>query len=395
MSDERPFLLDVSRLIWRTWSGRLHTGIDRVCAAYLDEFADRSLAVVQRGRFRVVLDAKFSDQLFALLRDPRHFRTMVSLLLARSIIVGQSRNIRDKLYLNIGHTGLDSADLEGWIYDKQLRPFFLVHDIIPITHPEYCRAGEFERHVKRIRLVLRCAKGVIANSQATLDALSGFATTENMPMPPAIVALLGTPKHDIESADLPIKSPYFLTIGTIEARKNHLLLLHVWERLIRKMGDQTPLLAIVGQRGWEADDVFAMLDRAGILKRHVIELGRCDDQMMRSLLHNARALLMPSHVEGFGIPVIEALEQGTPVIASNLPVYREIAADIPTYIDPMDGQGWETAVLDFTGESPERQRQLDAMTDYEPPSWEAHFEKVELFLSVPCAIALKEHAVAN
>src|SRR3954468_227635 len=68
--DKPPILLDVSRLIWRRWRGRLPTGIDRVCLAYLRHFGPRAQAVVQHDGFRRILDPKASQQLFALLENP-------------------------------------------------------------------------------------------------------------------------------------------------------------------------------------------------------------------------------------------------------------------------------------------------------------------------------------
>ena len=67
MPRQRPFLIDVSRLIWRAWSLRLPTGIDRVCLAYLAHYGARSHAVIQKQSLRIVLNAKASDALFQLL----------------------------------------------------------------------------------------------------------------------------------------------------------------------------------------------------------------------------------------------------------------------------------------------------------------------------------------
>jgi glycosyltransferase involved in cell wall biosynthesis len=173
---------------------------------------------------------------------------------------------------------------------------------------------------------------------------------------------------------------YFLTIGTIEARKNHMLLLRIWERLVAQMGSETPKLIIIGQRGWKADEVFALLDQSSELAGHVRELGRCDDATMLATLEGARALLMPSFVEGFGIPVIEALQCGTPVIASDLAVYREIAGGIPLYIDAQNEQRWEEAICDFLSDCPERIRQLTEMRHFQTPSWENHFALLEDWL---------------
>ncbi|MEY4472759.1 MAG: hypothetical protein RL671_1063, partial [Pseudomonadota bacterium] len=167
----------------------------------------------------------------------------------------------------------------------------------------------------------------------------------------------------------------------IEGRKNHLLLLHVWERLIKDLGPAAPKLVLIGQRGWEADEVFALLDRSPRLKGYVRELGRCDDATMFGWLDQARALLMPSFIEGFGIPVIEALQRGVPVIASDQPVFREIAGAIPLYLDPVDGHGWEAAIRAYCGDAPDRERQLAAMPSFRTPTWADHFAKVDGWLA--------------
>lgn len=380
--DDRPLLLDVSRMVWRVWSSRLPTGIDRVCLAYLERFADRALAVVQRGEFRMVLSATQSDALFALLREGgRGFRPRLVALLGQAILRRERVAMAGKLYLNIGHTGLDAPGLPAWLARRRLRPVFLIHDLIPITHPEFCRDGEDLRHKARMRHALSSAHGIIANSRATLDALTAFAASDGLSMPESMVAWLGADEQ-VDPVPLPPPArPSFVTIGTIEARKNHLLLLHIWERLAARMGPNTPELILVGQRGWEADDVFALLDRSPRLKGHVRELGRCDDATMLATIDQARAVLLPSFIEGFGIPLVEALQRGTPVIASDLPVFHEIAGEIPLYLDPLDGQRWETVICDFLTDSSERQRQLAAIPDFRPHSWEDHFNRVEVWLS--------------
>jgi glycosyltransferase involved in cell wall biosynthesis len=378
----RNLLFDVTRLVWRVWAGRLPTGIDRVCLAYLNHYGPRALAVVQRGETRLVLSERRSDELFALLRQGGPgFRTRLAALLAGAgLSRGPRHSTRDWLYLNIGHTGLDSPGLGAWLAAKHWRPVYLVHDLIPISHPEFCRPGESRKHRQRMRLVLDSAKGVIANSAATRDALANFARQAERTTPPCEVAWLGVEEQVPVNRVPPPKRPYFVTIGTIEGRKNHLMLLHLWERLVSQMGSAAPQLVLIGQRGWEADEVFALLDRSRRLRGHVSELGRCDDVTMHAWLDGARALLMPSFIEGFGIPVIEALQRGVPVIASDLDVFREIAGDIPHYLDPLDGPGWEAAVNSYSGECPDRARQLAAMPGFEAPSWKGHFAKVDAWL---------------
>ncbi len=137
---------------------------------------------------------------------------------------------------------------------------------------------------------------------------------------------------------------------------------------------------MIGQRGWEAEHAHALLDRSELLRRHVRELNDCGDAEMARYIAGAKALLMPSFAEGFGLPVVEALQLGTPVIASDLPVFREIAGDIPLYLDPTDGAGWEQAIVGFLGRSTERDRQLAAMRGFRAPDWPGHFAAVEPWL---------------
>jgi len=140
------------------------------------------------------------------------------------------------------------------------------------------------------------------------------------------------------------------------------------------------MLLLIGQRGWEISEVAQILDQDHSLEGHVVELGRCSDSQMVGLIGGARALLMPSFAEGFGIPVIEALQYGTPVIASDLGVFREVAGDIPVYLRPDDLTAWTEAILTYSDVSEDRQRQLALIANYVAPNWDDHFRQVEIWL---------------
>lgn len=379
---DTPFLLDVSRLIWRQWTRRLPTGIDRVCLAYLDHFRSRSRAVVQFRGFRRILDRPASDRLFnLLLHGSDHFRADLIFTLARAAI-GATGSTVGQIYLNVGHTGLNSPHLEPWLRHHQLRAVFFIHDLIPITHPQYCREGEGSRHEQRMAVALRAGQGIIVNSAATKFDLAQFAGERNLPMPPCVVAWLGIDADYRPAEPQPTmgERPYFLMIGTIEARKNHLLILQVWAELVARLGDRVPALVIIGQPGWEADQAISILGNPGALAPHLQLLSHCEDDMMGELLRGARALLMPSFVEGFGLPLVESLHQGVPVIASDLPVFREIAGEIPTFLDPADRSAWVDAILDYSVGALECRRQIEAAQNYRAPDWHRHFELIEEFL---------------
>lgn len=381
MSEDPPFLLDVSRLIWRRWKGRQPTGIDRVCLAYLRHFGPKAQAVVQYRGFGRILGRQASRDIFSLLEDPgTHFKP--------SLVWGFLKHLRHfgsagsgRFYLNVGHTGLNSARFARWVATAEVRPIYLIHDLIPITHPEFCREGEAEKHRERMRTVLRTASGVIGNSQATLDDLACFAQEQGLRMPPALTAWLGIDPLPVRANVRLTDRPSFIVLGTIEGRKNHQMLLNIWARLIDRLGTEAPRLLIVGQRGWAAQSVFEVLDEPEQLLGHVVELSGPTDDELASHLASARALLFPSHVEGYGLPLVEALGMGVPVIASNLPVFREIAGTTPLYLNPLDDQAWEAAILDYANpDNPARSAQVERIKSFRPHDWQSHFDRVETWL---------------
>ena len=221
----------------------------------------------------------------------------------------------------------------------------------------------------------------MTNSAHTLEMFCEFASEEKRPMPPATVALPGTPLLPNVRADAEAEEPYFVVLGTIEGRKNHGLLLSVWRKAIAAGGGASvPRLFIVGRRGWEAEEVFSQLD-SGALGDRVVEIGPLDDRRLAPLLAGARALLFPSFAEGYGIPLVEALAAKVPVIASDLPVFREIGQGIPELLPSTDPWAWLVAVSDFARkDSPRRAAQVARLGAFRVPDWPSHFARIDAFL---------------
>lgn len=384
-----PLLLDVTRQIWRRWEGVRPTGIDRICDAWLEHFAPRSQAVIITKGRQVILPLAASQDLFAALAPSEPSSNSTAIFRRRLAWIALRwgwcwlRNLdgKGRFWLNAGHTGLHNTDLVEWCVRANVRPIYLVHDLIPITHPQFCRPGEDAKHAKRIHTVLQTATAVVTNSRDTLDTLTCFAECADMPVPRSIVAWPGCSSlRRGPAADQRENLATFVVLGTIEARKNHALLLSIWKRLVDTMGDACPRLVIVGRRGWEADDVFTMLDQHDF-KGKVIEAGPLDDTQLAKVLGQARALLFPSHAEGFGIPLVEALAAGIPVLASDLGVFREISGDIPELLPATDEDEWIAALKDYASDhSVRRQRQLARLEGYTAPTWVEHFDRVDALL---------------
>lgn len=375
-------LLDVTRLCGRLLEGRLPTGVDRVSLEYLRHFRHNAQALVRyRGRW-IVLAPRASARLFATLLDPgADFRRVIRWCVGPGYVLNWGHAGAGCVLLNTGHSGLDHPAYALQVRRRGLRAVFFLHDLIPITHPEYSRPGEAEKHQRRVHTMLAAGSGVLVNSHATRTALECYAARCGEPRPLCTVAPLAPAALPAPAAERPIAAPYFVMLGTIEPRKNHLLLLHLWRQLAEEQGARAAHLVLIGQRGWECEQVVDLLERCPALRGLVIELPRCGDAALATWLHHAQALLFPSFVEGFGMPLIESLAAGLPVIASALPVFREVAGEIPEYLDPLDGSGWKARVQDYANvESAGRRAQLARLQGYQAPGWPQHFKLVEAMI---------------
>jgi glycosyltransferase involved in cell wall biosynthesis len=377
-------LIDISRLAIRCSRGRLPTGVDRVCLAYVHHFGPRARAVLRKGGWTWILPKSASQRLFALLLTPPHDfdRALFLLLAANFPFPWKTPCAPGAILFNVGHSGLDRPDYARWLAKSGCRPIYMVHDLIPLTHPEFCRPGEDARHRLRLQTILKTAAAVVTNSRATLDELTAFAATAGLPLPPSTAAPLAAWSLPLPATTSPIPFPYFIMLGTIEPRKNHWLILQVWRRLVEIHGAAAPRLVLVGQRGWECENVVDMLERCSFLKDHVIELSGCSDTALSTYLFHARALLFPAFTEGYGLPLAEALAMGTPVIASDLKVFKEVFGMIPEYCDPLDSICWLETILDYTAPtSRKRKAQKERLPGLALPTWEDHFSGVEELLA--------------
>ena len=282
-------------------------------------------------------------------------------------------------YVNVSGSNISSPRIERWLARREsVSGIFMLHDVIPLTHPEYVRRRVTARHARYIHRVARFASVIVANSSYTAETVTSFIADHGQDTPPRIVVPLGVSAAFTRGArTISGMPPYFVFVSTIEPRKNHMMLLQVWSRLAKRFGDRTPKLILAGRRGWENENVVDILERAHTSSRHVLECHGLCDEALALLIKNARATLMPSHVEGFGLPVAESLALGTPMICSDIPPFREIAGDVPEYADPLAGQGWARLITEYSKQdSPARAAQLRRMESRRPPSWSGHFDEV-------------------
>lgn len=363
--------MDISRLLSRAGHA-VPTGIDRVEYEYAAHvhahWADRVVfvAYVPLRGIRVLKRTAVAQflALTAELWDGRkqplsNLKWLARRLLSEAALGSGTPPARTggerPLYLLLSHHHLMRTDtISQFLHHTGAGMSVMIHDLIPMQFPEYNRPGEDDRHRRRIASVAKLADSITVPSGQVAADLRPFVPA-HVPIAPIAHGLHVWGRGTAAPHDgTQMQDPYFVCIGTIEPRKNHLLLLNIWRELSQTLGAATPRLLIIGRRGWENENIIDMLDRCPAIASSVSEKNELDDRDVAHLLGNARALLFPSFTEGFGLPLLEALALDTPIVCSDLPVFREIAGDAAHYLHPLDSPGWQAAIQNLAS-TPKRQ----------------------------------------
>jgi glycosyltransferase involved in cell wall biosynthesis len=424
-SARRPVVYDLTHLVSRL-STHASSGIDRVDLAYGAYFTagDHRMVAgahyglrrphalsVEQSRAIVDLarapwrhegdDARFSPLSRWLKTSPAEpfdrgaapaRRAAASARLTRSLAKIRFRLLDDRrleipkgaIYLNAAQHVFEHALFFRWLEKRDdLRRVFLIHDLLSLDYPEYFRASNLEVFRRRLATAFRYADAFVVSTQAVAARLSAELKRQGSPDRPIHVQPFASP---LEGAAVPSAHeaasdghPYFVMIGTIEPRKNHLLILHLWRRLAAR-DPGAPRLVIVGARGWENEQIVDLLDRAPALRAHVVELSGLPDADLSRLLCGARALLAPSFDEGYGLPLVEALSLGAPVAASDIAVFREATQSCAKLLSPLDGPAWRDEIVRLSENGEYYRQRREQARQFVAPTWEGYFQGVGGFL---------------
>nr|WP_321986247.1 glycosyltransferase family 1 protein [uncultured Lichenicoccus sp.] len=260
--------------------------------------------------------------------------------------------------------GLDLAadqigSREEWFERQRTRGMqttFVVYDLLPVTWPE--KFPDIMGPIFRswIVSVARLADGVICISQAVAEEFAGWYArlkSDRKDAPhigwfhlgadmQASQPSRGLPANASRILKALVGRPFLLSVGTLEPRKGYGQVIDAFERLWTRGIDAG--LIIVGRPGWSTEALRARLDQHPERGRRLIWLHEASDEMLGKVYGAVVGLLAASEGEGFGLPLIEAAQHGLPILARDLPVFREVAGDHATYFSAPDAQALATSI---------------------------------------------------
>ncbi|MBC3777025.1 glycosyltransferase family 1 protein [Pseudomonas sp. SWRI99] len=251
----------------------------------------------------------------------------------------------------------------------------VIYDLIPLTHPQFCDAGLVKVFNDWFDWIARTADGYVAISTTIRDQVREEMLRRIGAQQVAHRWFdyfhLGS-ELDLSAADVAVDrnllkmfekpQPVFLMVSTIEPRKNHAYLLDAFERAWAAGGNAR--LCIVGKIGWKCEALIERIRQHPELNRRLFMFNELSDKSLEHAYSHATALVFPSHVEGFGLPLVEAMQRGLPAMGSDIPVFREIGGDYMAYFNLADPQSLTDLLIDM-----ERTRVFPAPLSLEHWRW--------------------------
>ncbi|WP_169816731.1 glycosyltransferase family 4 protein [Dyella thiooxydans] len=275
------------------------------------------------------------------------------------------------LGLDLGaHLVPQNIELFRGMRNRGVQLHFVVYDLLPLLRPDCFDPPGLPLFRAWYEAVAEVADGALCISAAVADELECWlhqCRPERLrplgigwfhlgaDLAPTVPSAMAGEQPDQALAALG-KRPTFLMVGTVEPRKGHAQALAAFEEL---WGDGVEVnLVVIGKRGWLVDDLLASMASHPMRGERFFWFERADDQLLLSAYRRASALIMASEGEGFGLPLIEAAHHGVPLLARDLPVFREIAAEHALYFAGYEAEAIAVAVrrwldLDAEGQAPQ------------------------------------------
>ena len=260
--------------------------------------------------------------------------------------------------------------------NHNVRIITFFHDLIPITHPHFFHPIGIINFMNFLEANLRWADTFLVSTSSTAAELQKIQQRLGFERQAISVLPLGfnfhqvkQPVSEISDSVKKIKAsgPYILCVGTIEIRKNHQVILDAFDERLHQDGFQ---LVFAGRNGWMADELMSRIMRHPLRGKGFYFLENLDDTSMDELYRNAFLTVSASFVEGFGLTLIESLMRGTPVIASNISVFREIGGEFCDYFDPLQTNDLIQKIERYLHDPLQYAEKKASLSEYKPLTWD-------------------------
>ena len=247
---------------------------------------------------------------------------------------------------------------------RRRRTIVTVHDLSSLLYPQLHRKPLARRMRLRLPLAVKLAKAIITPTEAVRRELCSHLNVK----PERVTAIHEAPRESfhpmsldesfVSRTRLGVESDFLLFVGTLEPRKNLLTLLKAFAQLVHDNGFRSQLV-VGGGEGWQMEETFAFV-RAAAIGDRVRLIGYVNDDELRALYSSCRAFIYPSLYEGFGLPPLEAMACGAPVIASRIAALEETIGDAGILVDPLDLHSLVAAITDVCENKKRRERLIAA-----------------------------------
>ena len=226
-----------------------------------------------------------------------------------------------------------------------------IHDLAFIRHPDFNFEWFIKKYTREVRQNIRKAKMVIADSLSTKNDIIKFFNTD--PEKVEVIYLAADrifrklSENEIDTGILrkyKINKKYILSVGTIEPRKNFDALIRAFNRIKQESAGAGYKLVITGRTGWKSEATYAERESSPF-KEDILFTGRVPDEDLVQLYNQAELFVYPSLFEGFGLPPLEAMSCGIPVIALDTSSLKEVIGDGGILVEAGNEQALENEIL--------------------------------------------------
>ncbi len=258
---------------------------------------------------------------------------------------------------------------------KGVRTAIVLLDLIPVTHPHLVHVNNRVRFVP-YAAALPSFDVVFCISNFVREQFLRFCQERGRPAPPHVVTIPMGYRFSQSDGEVPSgyepRGPagrFALCVATFEPRKNHRVLLDAFDLLWERGVDLS--LVLVGIPSFDYEDLVERIRRHRLLGDRLFYFPRCPDGELEALYRRCDITVLPSVIEGYGLPLVESLARGKPCVCSDIPVFREVVGPFGLYVDPQDARDIADGIERLCHD-PARYAALAAAirTQFVPPKWE-------------------------